>query len=76
MFSLLSLGLCLMLFFPFFFCLFVEIHKTYPLVFSVFLSSGCKYKKRIIIKMIARYCKLANIILGFDKKKNSPAQKH
>lgn len=45
----------------------MEIHKTYPLVFSVFLSVDVS-KKRIIIKMVARHCKPANIILGFVKK--------
>lgn len=77
MFSLLLLGFYLMLFFPllFPFFIFVEIHKTYPLVLSVFLSAECKYKKRTIIKMVARYCKPVNIILVYNKKKY-PTQKH
>lgn len=46
----------------------VQIHKIYPLLFSVSLSAKCKHKNKIIIKILARHCKVDNIMLSCNKK--------
>lgn len=46
----------------------VQIHKIYPLLFSVSLSAKCKHKNKIIIKILARHCKVDDIMLSCNKK--------
>lgn len=44
-----------------------QFHKIYPLLFSVSLSSKCKHKNKII-KILARHCKVDDIMLSCNRK--------